>query len=221
MELLSLKKRRGGHNYKCLIGKKYDRLTVINEIRDISGKIKRVCKCDCGKIIEIDGNYLTTGHTRSCGCILHDVMVKINTTHGLTKVNPRLYRIWTGMITRCRNDPFYSKFDIDSTWEKDYECFYNWAMSNGYKNNLSLDRIDNSKGYNPENCRWATRLEQNRNKTNNRKLTFNGKTLLMSEWCSVIGIKPSTLSLRLSRGMPIERALTQPIKKITLWENNK
>ena len=93
---------------------------------------------------------------------------------------------------------------------KDFIIFYNWAMSNGYSDNLSIDRIDNSKGYYPENCRWTTAKEQNRNKDNLHYIEYKGETHPIVVWAEKLNIKYGTLRSRIDRGWEIERAFTKP-----------
>ena len=97
-------------------------------------------------------------------------------------------------------------------WEENFEAFYNWAMSNGYVKGLTIDRIDNDKNYCPENCRWATYLEQGNNTSRNHRLTFNNETHTMAEWARIIGINYSVLRSRINdSGWSVEKALTTPL----------
>lgn len=111
----------------------------------------------------------------------------------------RLWRIWRGMRNRCLKSsyPEYSRYGgrgitICKEW-LDYSNFKKWAKKNGYSNSLTIDRIDNDKGYFPDNCRWATRTEQQRNRRDNICLTFKGKTLLLVEWAEKLNIPLGTL----------------------------
>lgn len=135
-------------------------------------------------------------------------------THGLT--HSRLFSIWTNIKTRtsnpnCSEAKNYIGKDIKMCDEwKDFIIFYNWAMSNGYSDNLSIDRIDNSKGYYPENCRWTTAKEQNRNKDNLHYIEYKGETHPIVVWTEKLNIKYGTLRSRINRGWEIERAFTKP-----------
>lgn len=135
--------------------------------------------------------------------------------HGGT--HTRLYNIWKAMRQRCTN-PKNSRYSIYGCrgikvckdWD-DFQKFYDWSYENGYKDNLTIDRIDNNKGYSPENCRWVTYRGQANNKTNNRYLTYNNETHTLGEWSEITGIKLSTIWARLNRGWTAEETLTSPI----------
>ena len=139
-------------------------------------------------------------------------------THGMT--NTRLYRIWINIKTRCLNkkDNHYNRWGgrgitICEEWLNDFMNFYDWAMVNGYQENLSIDRIDNNGNYEPNNCRWSTIKEQNRNQRTNNLITYNGETLCLIEWAEKIGIKSNTLWNRLNLyKWSIEKTLTTKIK---------
>ena len=110
------------------------------------------------------------------------------------------------------NSVYYAAKNITvcAEWENDFNTFYKWAISHGYRDDLTIDRIDNSKGYCPENCRWATETEQNRNKQNNINITYHGKTQCLAAWCEELKLNYFTVHTRLGRGWDIERAFTTP-----------
>lgn len=207
-----------------LTGERFGRLAVLRYSHSNKNK-QRIweCQCDCGNIIFANSNQLVSGNTRSCGCLQKEIAKaigrKVLKTHGLSKVNgkkTRLYRIWAGMNTRCNNpnDKAYKEYGgrgihICKEWrEKGFKAFHNWAIANGYKESLTIDRIDNNKGYSPENCRWATYKEQNRNKRSNTILAFNGVCKTICEWAEQINISEATICGRLKRGWSIEETLT-------------
>ena len=140
------------------------------------------------------------------------------TKHGEGKT--RLYRIWASMKQRCNNphDHAYQEYGgrgitVCREWEDDYLEFKRWALANGYADDLSIDRIDNDKGYSPQNCRWATREEQQRNRRNNRYVLYNGESMLLAELAEQYGIGIRVLWNRLYKlGWQIEKALTTPVK---------
>ena len=132
----------------------------------------------------------------------------------------RLHRIWSRMKQRCYNNNCaqYNNYGgrgitICDEWRTSYSAFKEWALANGYKDDLSLDRIDVNSGYSPSNCRWATAKEQSRNKRNNRYITFRGVTLSLAEWSERSGLKAMTLYNRIASGWSVEKALTTPVKQ--------
>jgi hypothetical protein len=213
--------------YKDLTGQKFGRLTVIKHAgRDNQRMALWECVCECGNRIITRGTSLRYGSPKSCGCLRIERTLEACTTHGLSggrKNTTRLYRIWRNMKQRCYN-PKASKYylyggrgiKVCSEWLNNYLVFYKWAISNGYKNNLTLDRIDSNGDYCPENCRWATYGQQARNTAQNHLITFRGKTQTLHEWASELGIKSRTLHSRLQDyGWSIEKAFTTPVEKRT------
>lgn len=163
-------------------GKKFNKLTVLSEYKK-ENHIYCLCKCECGNIKPIRKDAVKK--TQCCGCD------KIN--HKELQ-HPRLYKIWESMHARCeckthKNYANYKDKPICEDWHRvkgeksRFFNFYNWAISNGYEDYLTLDRIDNSKGYNPQNCRWIPAKEQARNTTRNVNITYRGKTQCMKAWC--------------------------------------
>ena len=136
-----------------------------------------------------------------------------NYKHG--KKGTRLYRIWHDMKTRCcnKNTIYYKNYggrgiDVCNEWREDFMAFYNWSIANGYKDNLSIDRIDNNEGYSPDNCRWVDRKTQQRNKRNNRYITINGETHCLMEWCELLNLNYFTVHARINkRKWSIKKAL--------------
>ena len=126
----------------------------------------------------------------------------------------RLYSIWHNMKNRCyyeksANYKYYGGKGIKvcDEWKDNFQSFALWALSNGYQNNLSIDRIDNSKDYCPENCKWSNAYEQNNNTNRNRFYTYNGNTKTISEWAKEYGIDRNLLNVRLKRGWDFEKAI--------------
>lgn len=123
-------------------------------------------KCDCGKMFEAQLRSFKSGHTKSCGCLKKETNKHLITTKHIREKNPRIYRIWKNIRTRCTNEKIkqainYSKKGIKlcNEW-KNFINFHNWALENGYNDTLSIDRINNDGNYEPNNCRWATRKTQ-------------------------------------------------------------
>lgn len=150
-------------------GDRYERLTIIQEVAPIRGKRYFQCKCDCGKIVNSRFVQLRNGEIKSCGCLRNEQNRTANTRHNLRKT--RLYDCWNDMRQRCFNHnchtyKWYGERGITvcDEWKTDFTSFYNWAMENGYRENLTIDRIDNNGNYEPSNCRWITIQEQQKNK---------------------------------------------------------
>ena len=191
-----------------LKGQKFGRWTVLEEVGRSHGSVLWRCRCDCGTVRDVPSNALRTGNSVSCGCYNREVI----TTHGKSKTT-NVYHVWQCMKDRCLNpNSQEAKHYIDrgikvcDEW-LDFENFYEWAMANGYKEGLSLDRIDNDGNYEPSNCRWATAKQQCRNRSNNYILTVNGESHCISEWAEIVGIKPTTIHTRKRRGWTDEEAI--------------
>lgn len=159
---------RLGNGLVDISGQTFGRLTAICINRDIVWKGERTfwdCLCSCGKIVPVESGNLKSGHTTSCGCYLLSVI----TTHGCCTKDRRLYGIWLGMIDRCENpkNKGYKSYGakgicVCDEWH-DVSVFFDWAFANGYENPLTIERIQVKKGYNPDNCTWIPREEQNYN----------------------------------------------------------
>lgn len=154
-----------------LSGNRYGNLLVLNyKGRSSSGCYMWLCKCDCGEETVVSVNHLKNGHTISCGCVLISKRKQglLHKTHGGSKT--RLYRIWKSMRRRC-NSPTATRYEdwggrgiaVCEEWNN-FEIFRGWALSHGYTDNLSIDRINNDGNYEPSNCRWATAKEQSNNR---------------------------------------------------------
>lgn len=138
---------------------------------------------------------------------------KIGVTHG--KRNTRLYCIWVSMKQRCynKNNKDFVKYGsrgikICDEWLNDFMSFYNWSMENSYKEDLTIDRINNNRNYEPSNCRWTTIKKQSNNRRTNRFITYKGETKSLTELAEEYNINASTFSDRLERGWTLEQALT-------------
>lgn len=153
-----------------------------------------IFECDCGKITEQRLTSVVQGKIKSCGCLKNELAAErcktLSYKHGESDLaNNRLFRIWCGMKTRC-----YTKsckgfhnwggrgITICDEWRNDYTVFKKWAMENGYSDELSIDRKEQDGNYCPENCRWATREEQNNNQRRNRFITAFGETKTATQW---------------------------------------
>lgn len=152
-----------------LSGKVFGRLTVLRRAEPVNKRTLWICKCKCGNEVIVEAYNLKTNHTQSCGCYQRESTSIANTTHGKRKT--RLYRIWNDMKNRCYRKIYHAfhhyggrGITICDEWLHDFQAFYDWAMANGYRDDLSIDRIDANGNYDPSNCRWVTMAEQNKNK---------------------------------------------------------
>lgn len=195
-----------------LTGQKFGRLTVVKRAENTKdNKAQWLCECECGNTKIVRSVSLKSGDTKSCGCIRENQ----NKTHGKSKT--RLHTIWANMIQRCLNvhNERYKDYGgrgitVCEEWRK-FESFYLWANANGYKNGLTIDRINNDKGYSPDNCRWATVKEQNNNTRKCRYITYKGKAQTIKQWAEELNINYDTLISRINKlHWSIEKALSTP-----------
>lgn len=199
------------------IGATYHRWTVVAApFRDERGRLRVPVRCICGNSNPaLFGTGLgTTAH--SCGCYQRERVAKANFAHGDHK--ERLYRIWIGFRQRCNNPNRSGYKDYGGrgityakAWDS-YPVFKEWALRNGYKAGLELDRANNDGNYTPRNCKWSTRDEQARNTSRVRMLSAFGEAKIMVEWVEdrrcIVGY--GTLESRMRRGWEAERAMTTP-----------
>lgn len=158
-----------------MLGKKFGRLTVLAfSHKDKWRKNYWLCLCSCGKQIIVRDNALTSGNTKSCGCLRKEISTKRQLKHGLCRT--RLYRIWCDMKNRCynKNVDAYKNYgargiSLCSSWLLSFQQFSTWAYANGYNDTLTIDRVDNNGNYCPSNCRWITIQEQQKNRRNNKE----------------------------------------------------
>ena len=207
-----------------LIGKKFNRLQVLKfDHKDKYYNSYWLCKCDCGNYRIVSASGLRYGHTKSCGCYQKEQSTKLcksRATHNCSK--SRLYHIWTGIKQRCLNpnNPDYKKWygghgvKVCEGWKESFENFQKWALSHGYNDNLSIDRIDSKGNYEPKNCRWETSRNQANNTSRNHKITYKNKTQTVAEWARQLKISSRTLLGRLTvYKWDIKKALTTKPKK--------
>lgn len=217
-----------------LTGQRFGRLLCVS----IHGSTKRGvawrCKCDCGNEVKVIATWLTSGNTKSCGCLQKELIANRSLKHGDNRRGrrERLYRTWHHMKDRCcqpsvKEYRYYGARGISVCAEwMEYEAFKVWALSSGYRDPLTIERKDVNGNYCPENCEWIPRKDQGNNKRNSVLLTCNGVTKTMQQWANDIGINRSSLKDRLEHGLSIEDALTMPKQSKRRWlcpgsKNNK
>ena len=200
-----------------LTNESFGRLTVISQAPNRvmgNGDSRRAwnCTCECGNKIVATTLDLRKGDVRSCGCLKAERDRTFGIIHGDN--NTRLHTIWSAMRYRCRKKNaadsqyyFEKGIRVCEEWDRDYLCFKEWALSNGYAENLTIDRIDVNGNYSPENCRWVNMKVQANNRSNSRYITYLGETHTIQEWSEIKNIKYSTLYMRFRAGWSPDRAL--------------
>ena len=202
---------------------KYGRLTLISRFQPEDGRqhARWNVKCECGTRKTVDEQMLLSGETKSCGCLMREIIGDLHTTHGATRGGKRLplYDRWMGMLDRCRNSKAAQFADyggrgieVCAAWH-DFAVFKDWALANGYAENLCIDRIDNDGGYEPSNCKWSTRTEQANNRRSSHKLTAFGETKNITTWARDPRCTVSRMGLlrRINAGMAPEAAISSPV----------
>lgn len=178
--------------------------------------------CDCGKRVDVSAQKAKSGHTQSCGCYSRESARNRLFTHGFGNKATKEYRAWSGLKQRCLNPRNTSFPDYGA---RGITVCDRWLGSEGFANFLadmgpapspdhSVDRLENSRGYSPDNCAWRTRVEQMNNRRGNVNLTHNGETLSITAWAKRVGLKRATLSARLRIGWSVHDALTVQIKTL-------
>lgn len=202
-----------------LTGQRFGRLTVVHKVPNKRYGVPRwFCKCDCGGTTEADSGNLKNGYRASCGCLSIDHLARLKTglhaSHRMSRT--AIYATWIQIRERCENpkNPSYHRYGgrgikVCERWQ----TFENFRDDMGEKpsKDHSIDRMDNDGNYEPDNCRWATRLEQTWNTRRNRYFELNGENLILSEWARRLGTSTDTIDMRLKAGWPLEKALTHPV----------
>lgn len=184
-----------------ITGQRFGRLTAVKISKIVDRKAYWECLCDCGNVVNIRGSSLRSGATVSCGCYRKTKGIRHGESH-----KTRLYSVWLNMRNRCNNPngQDYKHYGgrgivVCQEWD-DYPTFKEWSLSNGYAKNLTIERIDNSGPYAPNNCRWATRAEQSRNTRANLMIEIAGKIHCAADWAKMLKIKSPTFYDRIRKG---------------------
>lgn len=200
------------------IGKKINKLTILEKLNVIKGKTRVKVKCECGKELICRFDSIMNESSKSCGCLTKEAV----TTHGLSK-HP-LFKIWNSMKQRCSNPnvkgyPDYGGrgVKVSMRWENDFEAFFEWAIKR-WKPGLQLDKdIKSSTGngrlYCPELCCFVTRKQNLRATRRNLKITYGGVTMCAIEWAEKLNVNVRLITSRIRNGWTIEDALTKPLDK--------
>lgn len=206
-----------------LTGQRFGRLIVIERVNDTLDKSGRKystwkCQCDCGNYTNATTNNLRSGNTKSCGCY-HKEKLK-NGKHGYR--NTRIYSICNSMKQRCnnKNNVEYKNYGgrgikVCAEWNKPdgLKNFAEWSIKNGYKENLTLDRINVNGNYEPSNCRWIPLEEQFKNMRKNVYVEYNGEKMIIADFSRRTGIDHRKVSRYLKNGYSIEEILEKELKK--------
>ena len=206
--------------------REFGRLKVVKLNIDKSTKRRKYydCICSCGKLKTILRDNLVSGKTQSCGCLQKEsAVLSINRNrpygefHGESKT--RLYSVYRNMINRCvnKNVPEFihyggRRIQVCSEWRRSYVNFKNWAIINGYKDGLTIDRINNNGNYEPNNCRWVDMKTQSNNRRTNKMIEINGIVKTQAQWCEEYGISRQVFANNLKKGLKNEDLLTHKRK---------
>lgn len=210
-------KENKGHAFENLVGKKFNRLTVIKFIPQNERTVRGynwLCQCECGKMIKANASKLKSGMQQSCGCLKEEMKYNIGNVNKKYKyTNKRLYGIYKAMLSRCYDTKGreYNNYGgrgitVCEEWlgEYGYDVFAEWALSTGYDINAkhgdcTIDRVDVNKGYSPDNCTWKTNKQQQNNKRTNHLITYNGETHNLKEWSEILSISYSKICYHVIR----------------------
>ena len=190
-----------------LTGKRFGRLTVIGVEDNGKRQTYYACQCDCGNVKVIRADALVSGCTVSCGCKKREQdRLNLTANHSHKMSGTRLYNIWSGLKGRCNNpnDPRYDRYggrgiSVCDEWNTSFQSFYDWAINNGYSEELTIDRIDNDGNYEPSNCRWSTNKEQCNNRATNINIKIGNATKTLTEWCEIFDVDVARTMARYHR----------------------
>lgn len=195
---------------KDITGQRFGRLVVTG----YAEKGHYNCICDCGNIRKVLRQNLVSGKQVSCGCYAKDRTKERMSKHGMTKTP--LYNVWNSMKNRCNNQNVkcYASYGgrgltVCDEWQNDFQAFYDWAINNGWKQGLQIDRISNDDGYNPKNCRIVTQIENENNRRDNRIIEYKGKKYTVTQLANECGFSRHLLYDRIfMRGWSVDEAVS-------------
>jgi hypothetical protein len=196
------------YNFQDLTGQRFGLWEVVRLVSTGRATLWS-CRCDCGNVREVRAGNLKQGGSTNCGCVRDAETAKRNETHGACGTVE--HEIWRGMLKRCASHPRYKKRAPPPEWQD----FKNFLRDMGLRPSAShtLERVDNSAPYGPNNCKWATRAEQARNTSRTQLITYNGRTQCQTDWANEIGVDVSAFRRRLAKDT-LERAMRPSERKI-------
>lgn len=200
-------------------GDRFHRLTAVAECPRDGGFARWSFRCECGTEVVVLAGKVKSGHTKSCGCFGREASRARRYKHGKGDQKTKEYRAWCGMKQRCHNPRSSAYQDYGG---RGITVCDRWLGPDGFGHFFadmglapspahSVDRLDNSRGYSPDNCAWRTRVEQMNNRRGNVTLTHDGEALTVAEWATRLGIKQTTIRARLRMGWSTEKVLTTPL----------
>lgn len=208
-----------------LSGQRFGKLTVIGRAPNKNSKTMWYCLCDCGDSTTVSSTHLRSGHTISCGCYKAENMSALFATHRMK--DTAIYRMWHNMRARCKYESTdrYKNYggrgiQVCQEWDESFEAFYQWALSNGYRDGLSIERKDVNGNYCPENCCFILLEDQALNRTTTRYIEHNGIQKPLSVLAKEIGKNSVTLSRRIDKGLSVSDAVSLPLWCRTQKGNN-
>ena len=198
-----------------ITGNRYYHLVVLEKARVENGVVIWKCLCDCGNITYVRGQNLKSGAVKSCGCLRKEA--KPTLRHNMSKT--RLYRIWAAMKCRCYTQSHHSYknyggrgIKVCDRWKNSSDEFIEWAIINGYTDDMTIERIDVNKDYCPENCTWIPANKQQANRTTCKYFTHNGETKNLTDWCSILNLPYKQVHNRIYKlCWSFERAISEPV----------
>lgn len=202
-----------------ITGKKYGRITALRiDGRNKAGEIMWRCACDCGAETTIASRSLRSGNTTSCGCYKRMMAKKRLEKHGMSHTH--IYQVWCSMKGRClrsssKDYPYYGGRGITVCDEwKCFDAFYEWAMEAGYKDGLSIERVNVNDGYHPANCTWIRVEKQSENRRNTLKAEYNGEIKRVKEWSRLLGLNYNTVRAYIRQGKNMESIVDSLSRKV-------